>query len=83
MLEYQSSNLHVVTHEVSGAARSVQWGCQSLKSSSNAVWGGTGLSHPRGPARFCAMRLGLDFYPSSPPPTLFLRRHSALPDGRH
>lgn len=85
MLEYQSSNLRVVTREASGAARSVWWGSQSLNGSSNAVWGGTGLPDARGPVHFCSMRLGYDFYPISPPPPLclFLRRHSALPGGRH
>lgn len=48
MSEYQLSNLHVVTHEVTGAARSVWWGALSLKISLNTVWGGTWLSDPRG-----------------------------------
>lgn len=49
MSEYQLSNLHVVTHKVTGAASSVWWGAQSVKRSLNAVWGWTRLSDPRGP----------------------------------
>lgn len=50
MSEYQLSNLHVVTHEVTGASSSVWWGAQYvIKRSLNAVWEWTRLSDPRGP----------------------------------
>ena len=83
MSEYQLSNLHVVTHEVTGAARSVWWGAQHLKRSLNALWGGTRLSDPSGPVHLSFMRLGYVFYHIYSPPTLylFLKRHRALQDG--
>jgi len=83
MSEYQLSNLHLVTREVTGAARSVWWGDQCLKRSLNAVWGGTRLSDPRGPVHLSFMRLGCVFCHFYSPLTLylFLKRHSALQDG--
>lgn len=83
MSEYQLSNLHVVTHEVTGAARSVWLGAQWSKRSLNAVWGGTRLSDTRGPVRHFFMRLGYVFYQIYSPPTLYLffKRQSALQDG--
>lgn len=65
MSEYQPGNLHVVTHEVTGAARSVWWGAQHMKRSLNAVWGWTRLSDPRGPVPYVV-------YHICSPPTLHL-----------